>query len=32
MGLLLGVEPPPTDDVLHKRADLAIRVIAKLTR
>jgi AcrR family transcriptional regulator len=32
MGLLLGVEPPPTDDVLHKRADLAIRVIAKLTQ
>ena len=32
MGLLLGTEPPPTDDVLHKRADLAIHVLTKLTQ
>lgn len=32
MGLLLGTEPPPTDDLLHKRADFAIHVIAKLTQ
>jgi AcrR family transcriptional regulator len=32
MGLLLGVDPQPTDDALRARADLAIRVIAKLTQ
>jgi AcrR family transcriptional regulator len=31
MGLLLGVDPQPTQDALRARADLAIRVIARLT-
>ncbi len=31
MGLLLGVDPQPTDDALRARTDLAIRVIARLT-
>ncbi len=31
MGLLLGVEPPPTEDALRNRADLAMRAIRRLT-